>query len=312
MNCRGIAVPLVVLARIGAANIFVLTLLTPCWTHSSADPGPAQAGPAEAPTADTSKATNSQAMQVAHHPSAPSAVQPGMHVERQVLSPSGNLRIEYLRDRQRGIRQISLKDAHNAANTAILAQYKRNAWVVVSPDDQWIVLNNRDGTDSGAQIYHRGSAVPLKYAVPDELRANGSGLQDLVWQSYLEGTQQDPNTERSRVTIDGIAWQPDSHHVSISVAPIASKNDEALPEPWTCTYDVATKQVEAPADVAEGPANQSETNAPNESTNWESQPAAATGESDTTSADEQSYDMDGDRFPATREEQIRSVHANQL
>src|SRR5206468_6078994 len=126
--------------------------------------------------------------------------------------------------RQKGLRQIALQDAHSPANTTVLAQYKRNAWVVISPDDEWIVLNNRDGAEGGAQLYHRVSAAPLKYEVPEELRGNDAGLQDVVWQTYLDATQQDPNTDRSRVTIDGIAWEPDSHRVTLSVAPIATKD----------------------------------------------------------------------------------------
>ena len=301
--------PPVVIARIGAANIFLLSLFVPCWTDASGDSGPAQAGPAEAAPADN-KATGSQLMQVAHH-APPPAVQPGMHLERQLLSPSRNLRIEYSRDRQRGIRQISLRDARNASNTTVLAQYKRNAWVVVSPDDEWVVLNTRDGAENGAQLYHRVSSSPLKYEVPAELRANAGGLQNVVWQSYLKATQQDASAERSRMTIDGIAWEPDSHRVSVSVAPIATKDDVTLPEPWTCTYDVTTKQIEPPLEVAEGPANESETNSPNESTDGQSE-AAATGEGEAAPASEQSSDLEGERFPATREETITMANANEL
>ena len=184
-----------------------------------------------------------------------------MRVVRQVLSPSGKLRIQYMRDREKGLRQIALQDARNSANTTVLAQYKRNAWAVISPDDEWIVLNNRDGAAAGAQLYHRTSAAPLKYEVPPELRGVGAGLQDVVWQNYLADTQQGADTDRSHVTIDGIAWEPDAHRVTLSVAPIASKNDTALPEPWTCVYDVTAKQIEAPAEVAEG----TEDAAPNES-----------------------------------------------
>ena len=184
-----------------------------------------------------------------------------MQLVRKVMSPSGKLAIQYLRDRQQGIRQIALQDAKNPANTTVLAQYKRNAWVVLSPDDEWIVLNSRDGTANGAQLYHRVSTAPLKYEVPQELRGTAGGLQDVVWQAYLGDTQQDPNTDRSRVTVDGIAWEPDSHRVTLSVAPIASKDDAALPEPWTCSYDVTTKQIEPPAEVADEPADA----APNES-----------------------------------------------
>ena len=75
--------------------------------------------------------------------------------------------------------------------------------------------------------------------------AAGAELQDVVWQNYLADTQQGADTDRSRVTIDGIAWEPDAHRVTVAVTPIATKNDVALPEPWTCVYDVTARQIEA-------------------------------------------------------------------
>ena len=62
---------------------------------------------------------------------------------------------------------------------------------ILSPNDDWLVLNTRDGVEGGAQLYHRVSAAPLKYEVPAELRGPGSALQDVVWQTYLNDTQQD-------------------------------------------------------------------------------------------------------------------------
>jgi hypothetical protein len=272
-----------------------------------ADTGPGQPGPAEVMT--PAPGGGSQVQPVVHHQPAAPPAQPGMHLERQLLTPSGNLRIQYLRDRQKGIHQIALQDVHNPANTAVLAQYKRNAWVIVSPDDEWIVLNSRDGIENGAQLYHRTSNAPLKYEIPEGLRGNGGGLQGEVWQSYLKTTQQAADTtDRSRVTIDGIAWEPDSHKISLSVAPIPAKGDTALPEPWTCMYDVTTKQIEPPSAVAAGPADESESSAPNES----DETAPTTAEAEDSAPAEQSTEFEGEKFPATREEPITIADANEL
>lgn len=302
MNRPWIAVTARVSARFLAATTAAFILLAPCWTESAGDTGPAQAGPAAA--APPGAGAVSPSKKVAQQPPAPAQAAPGMRVERQLLSPSGQLRIEYMRDRQQGLRQIVLQDAHNPANTTVLAQYKRNAWVVLSPNDEWVVLNTRDGAESGAQLYHRVSAAPLKYELPQELRGNGAGLQDVVWQAYLSDTQQDPKTDRSHVTIDGIAWEPDAQRVTLSVAPIASKTDAALPEPWTCSYDVTTKQIELP-DVAEGPANAP----PDESTE---NPSAETAPEGTEAAAEESTDLEGEKFPATRQDPITVADANEL
>ena len=217
-----------------------------------------------------------------------------------------------MRDRQKGIRQIALQDARNPANTAVLAQYKRNAWVVVSPNDEWIVLNSRDGAESGAQLYHRVGTAPLKYEVPEGLRGNGGALQDVVWKSYLGDTQQPDDTDRGRVTIDGIAWEADSHKISLSVAPIPTKDDAALPEPWTCTYDVTTKQIEPPPAVAGGAADESGNGAPNESADAQTGTVAAGDETGASPSADESTDMEGEKFPATREQPITIEDANEL
>ncbi|MGH9807909.1 MAG: YARHG domain-containing protein [Terriglobia bacterium] len=258
-------------------------------------------------------AVNPPAVAAPHHPSPP-PVQAGMHLERQVLTSSGNLKVCYLRDRQQGTREIALQDAHNPSNETVLARYKRNAWVVVSPNDDWIVLENRDKGESGVQLYHRVSAAPLKYEVPEELRANGNALQDVIWQSYLSDTQQDPSPDPARVTIDATTWQPDSQKVTLTVSPIPTKDDSVLPTAWSCVYDVSTRQVApAPEEVAEGPADQSESAAaPDEATEAPAENAATSDEAQAAPAGEESQDLEGEKFPATREEEITVADANEL
>ncbi len=264
---------------------------------SLGDPDPAVTSPANA----------SPAKPVAAKPTAPTQAQPGMRVVRQVLSPSGKLRIQYLRDREKGLREIALQDVQNPAHTTVLAQYKRNAWAVISPDDEWIVLNSRDGAAAGAQLYRRTSAAPLKYEVPPELRGVGAGLQDVVWKNYLAETEQGADTDRSHVTIDGIAWESDAHRVTLSVAPIANKNDVALPEPWTCIYDVTAKQIEAPVEIAEG----TEDATPNDSAESPEE-TAGLQDGEAAAPAEESADLEGEQFPATREQEITVADVNEL
>jgi hypothetical protein len=321
MNRRWIAVAVIVVAIIGVANIFILFILVPRWTKSAANSRPAPAAtsvipPPVVPATIVSPPTNTVAAakpsQAAHQRPTPPPMPAGLHLERQVLTSSGNLRVEYFRDRQQGIRQIALQDVRNPSNQTVLAQYKRNAWVVVSPDDQWVALNSRTGTASGAQLYHRVSTAPLKYDIPEDLRAGGSELPDVVWQSYLRATEQDPDTDRRRVTIDAVAWEPDSHKVAVSVTPIPTNDDTAPPIPWTCMYDVTTKQVEPSPEMAGGPTNDSESDSPNESDGAQFGTVAAAETAEAPPPAEGPSEMEGEKFPATREEPITIADANEL
>lgn len=347
MNRRWIALAVVVVAIIAVANIVILLILVPRWSKAASNIPPAAStqaaaqpaaavqpaavvsAPVAAPPANGNVATSQPVTAVPHHPKPP-AVQPGMHLERQVLTPSGQLRVRYLRDRQQGIREITLQEVKNPANETVLAQYKRNAWVVVSPNDDWIILENRDKGNSGVQLFQRLSTSPLKYEVPQELRTSASELRDMIWQAYLNDTQQDPNLDARRVTIDATGWEPDSQKVTLSIAPVPTKDNSEVPVAWTCFYNVNTRQLEpAEAEVAEGPPNDNQNAAPEETTSGApnemvagAQEASAPdnaqpAENGETAApndqnQNQSQDLEGEKFPATREQEITVADANEL
>jgi hypothetical protein len=342
MNRRWIAVAIIVVAIIGIANLFILLVVMPGRSKAAGNPPPAAApvaaqNPASVPSSGAASAGAVAAAPdkpapgavqpvapAPRHPSPP-PIQPGMHVDRQVLTASGNLRILYLRDRARDIREIAFQDAQNPSNQTVLADYKRNAWVVVSPNDDWVILETRDKGDSGVQLYHRVSVSPLKYEVPQELQASGRGLRDVIWQSYLSDTQQDPNIESSRVTIDATSWEPDSQRVSLSVSPVPAKDNSALPIAWTCIYNVNTQSIEpAGNEVAEGPVGQEPDAQPNEAEGGapdeiatgpdevNSVPVAENEQAEATAPNEQGQELEGEKFPATREEEITVADANEL
>ena len=338
MNRRWLAAAVVGLGVIGIANVLVLLGFVPHRKASNtavptvASVAAAAAVPSAAPQAasnvtaqspsnavpaQASAADNSAAGSARHHPTPP-PVQAGMRLERQVLTASGNLRVRYLRDREHDLRQISIQDAHDPANQTLLAQYKHTAWVVVSPNDDWIVLQRRDKEERALQLFHRASSAPLKYEIPAELGTNGNGLREMIWQSYLQATHEDSSIDPQRVTIDATSWEPDSQKVTLSVTPIPTKGDSTFPMAWTCLYNVTTKQVEPTADEgAEGLPNQPENGAPNEITADNSNaPAAENAGADednqATAATDETQELEGEKFPATREEEITVQDANEL
>ena len=343
MNRRWIAVAIIVVAIIGIANIIILLVVMPGRSKAASNPPPAAApaaaqNPANAPPsgappapavaaapANPAPGAVQPAVPAPHHPSPP-PIRAGMHVDRQVLTASGQLRILYLRDRERGIREIAFQDAQNPSNQTVLADYKRNAWVVVSPNDDWVILETRDKSESGVQLYHRVSVSPLKYEVPQELQAGGSELRDVIWQSYLSDTQQDPNIDPRRVTIDATSWEPDSERVALSVSPVPTKDNSALPIAWTCIYNVNTQAIEpAGNEAAEGPTNEVQNGQPNEMESGtpnemaagpaedNSAPAAAENEqAEAAAPNEQAQELEGEKFPATREQEITVADANEL
>jgi hypothetical protein len=309
----------VVVASIGAiiiVNAIVLALWLPRRANSTAKAEPVSPVTAAAPEPAQPVASGTGAPTRSSSPGPSAIEQPaGFAVERQVVSASGNLRIKYLRDRKTKMRRIVVEDARRPETSTLLCESKHTAWAVVSPDDQWIAIDERTGTDGGgARLYQRnGSSVRYD-------PANGSpDLQEAIWKVYLGATHGDLNTPRRGVTIDATAWENDSRKLDISVAYLPSSDQPDVPEPWSCTYDVVTQHVEPAADQATAnlendaaqPADQNagQPDAAQQGVSQQTQMASdSPADGDSEQAD---TEFPGEKFPASREEELTVPDVNE-
>jgi hypothetical protein len=300
----------VVVASIGAiiiANIVVLAFWLPRRTNSSAkveQVNPATAS-AQGPVQSVASGTVPPASGSAPGPSA--VEQPaGFAVERQVVSASGNLRIKYLRDRKTKLRRITVEDARRPEMSTVLCESKHTAWAVVSPDDQWIAIDERNGADGGgARLYHR-NGTSVRYDPAN----GGPDLQDAIWKVYLSATHGDLNTPRRGVTIDATAWENDSRKLDISVAYLPSADQPDVPEPWSCTYDAVTQHVEPAPDQSTADLEDADAQPPDQNV---AQPDAAQEQVAQQDGDNEQADTElpGEKFPATREDELAVPDVNE-
>ncbi|MEY2539597.1 MAG: hypothetical protein QOG67_3337 [Verrucomicrobiota bacterium] len=305
---------LIVVGAIGAivvANIFILAKWLPRRPdtstkepHAMAAAALAQASVPSASTANTSAINN---------PASAAQAPGGFAVERQVMSASGNVRIKYARDRKTKVRRILVEDAHHPEASSVIHESKNNAWVLLSPDDQWIAVDERTGPDGGgARLYHRNNGSSVRY---DPAGDSGQDLQDAVWKTYLGAVHADANTSRRGVTIDATGWEKDSRKLNVSVAYLPTADKPDVPEPWGCTYDVASKHVEPnPDQPVTGP--EVAAGSPAESGGKDSA-FAHVGETTGDQAAEGDGDEDegdtlpGEKFPTTREDQLTDADVNE-
>lgn len=317
MSRRAIALVIVFLGALVVANIIVLAIWLPNRKNTAAKTQPSNlTAVAPAAVSNASPATTK--------PPAPGHQNDGavgFALERQVTSASGNLRIKYLRDRKTKIRRIALEDVHRPGGSAVLCESKRSAWALISPDDQWIAVDERTGADGGgARLYHR-SGDSVQYTVAADAGPDGRGVQDTVWRSYLNATHADPNTPRKGVTIDATNWENDSRKLNLSVSYLPMPGNPDVPEPWRCTYDVVSKQVEPAPDQPAPGATLADVSAEDQ----ESSEMAAAGDE---TAQQQAADADsadspaeadvaeddafpGERFPATRLDELTVPDVNE-
>ncbi len=215
--------------------------------------------------------------------------------------------------------RIVVEDARQPETSAILCESKHTAWALVSPDDQWIAVDERNGADGSAtRLYHRAAGASFQYSLAQDTGAEGSTLQDAVWKAYLSATNAEPDTSRKGVTIDAAAWENDSRKLDVSVAYLPGPNDPDVPAPWSCTYDVTSKQVQPTSSpeadrkedesaVAEEPAPRNE----GESADAIAEKAGAENdESQETEMGEQD-EYPGEKFPATRLDELTVEDVNE-
>ena len=302
MSRRAIVLVAVFLGALLAGNIIVLTIWLPNRKNIAANLQPSNLTPVVSPAAFAPSGPNNST------PAATSGAAPAAEassdfvVERQVTFPSGNLRIKQLRDRKTKVRRITVEDARRPGVSAVLFESKGTVWAVISPDEQWIAVDERNATDGGgARLYHRSGSSSVQYGVAEGAGPEGRALQDTVWQSYLNAMHADPGTPRRGATIDAIGWENDSRKVDVSVVFLSTPENPDVPEPWRCTYDVASKQVE-PAPDQPAPTEMAD-NSANEQTSDQS---GAVGENvqNSETANTEDNEFPGERFTATRLDEL--------
>jgi len=280
-------------------NIIVLTIYLPRMMRPPASSSTNTASSAtNAATSPTNTATSGSVATTSAPSTGASPVKhlprpEGDVVQRSEVSPSGNIRVKYTRRKGGPIRQIILEPATGSpADSKVLFEHQRNAWVVFSPNDEWIALNNRPNPgESHLQLYHHDGNGPLDYSVAQDVAVDGVPLEEAVWKSYVETMGLPPDTARDAATIDAVRWENDSTlTMSVAVTPVA--DDDKVPPPWTCTFNTETKQIEASEETAQAVAQEEGLTTGLTSAN----------SADTTSKSENLLEgnFPGERFPATR------------
>jgi len=318
MSRRGMVVIGIFLACLLIANIVVVALWLPRRNNveartigSSSSPSssslvppsqsPVQPGPAQALAASTP------------------AVSANFALERQVPSASGKVRVKYLRDPKSKLREITVEDTSQPNATTVLYQSQRPAWALISPDDQYVVVNERTNEGGGATLFHRDANKNGRYA-PDGGESSRDALREKVWKAFLVATHADSNSPRTNVTIDATGWENGSAKLDLSVSYLATPANPDVPEPWDCTYNLVSKQVEAVAGQPTAGAGSNDSALVNrdesEPDTGSNQPAEAE-QTSVANADAGNNEMaegdeyPGEKFPATRLDEMTVPDVNE-
>jgi hypothetical protein len=303
MSRRAVTLVVVFLGALLAGNIVILGIWLPLWKNRAANVQSANQTTVSSPATPSGSNNNTPIA-----PAGTVAPSSDLVLERQFTSPSGNLEIKSFRDRKTKIRRITVEDAHRPGVTTVLCESKQPAWALVSPDDQWIAVNQRQGAGGGVRLYRHGGTSSVQYDPVEGTGQQNFQLQEMIWQSYLRAMHADPGTPRRGATIDATGWENDSRKLDVSVVFLSTPQNPDVPEPWRCTYDVASKQIEpapdqpAPTDVADNSANE-------QTSNQSDEVGENVQNSETTNTEDNEFA--GERFPSTRLDELTVPDVNE-
>jgi hypothetical protein len=302
MSRRAIFLVVVFLGVLLAGNIVILGIWLPIWKSRAANVQSANRTTVSVP------ATRSQPNNTSLAPADTAAPSSDLVLERQFGSPSGNLQIKYLRDRKTKIRRITVEDARRPGVTSVLCESKQPAWALVSPDDQWIAVNQRQGAGGGVRLYRHGGTSSVQYDPVEGTAPQNSQLPETIWQSYLQAMHADPGTPRRGATIDATGWENDSRKLDVSVVFLSTPQNPDVPEPWRCTYDVASNQLEpAPDQPVTTEVADNSTNAQT----IDQSDAVSENAHNSENANAENNEFPGERFPATRSDELTVPDVNE-
>ena len=302
MSRRAIILVVVFVGVLLAGNIVVLSIWLPILKSRASNVQSANRTTVSLP------ATPSQPNNAPLAPAGTAAPSSDLVLERQFTSPSGNLQIKYFRDRKTKTRRITVEDAHRPGVTTVLCESKQPAWTLVSPDDRWIAVNQRQGPAGGVRLYRRGGTSSVQYDPVEGIGPQNSQLQEMIWQNYLQAMHADLGTPRRGATVDATDWENDSRKLDVSVVFLSTPQNPDVPEPWRCTYDVASKEVEPAPDqpvmteVADNSANEQAS---------DQSDAVAENAQNSETANTEDNGFPGERFSGTRLDELTVPDVNE-
>ncbi|MBF0459124.1 MAG: hypothetical protein HQK99_14635 [Nitrospirae bacterium] len=170
-------------------------------------------------------------------------IKPKKYLKKEYTSPEGNIIVRLLGGHpQDNSGDIWLFSAKNPSDRELLYSYERDASVLISPDEKWLVINDRSGTtDTDPLLYKRVKG--LKYEEIENLYMKAWELFEKTHKKYK--THVFKRYKRNTILLYGhsyaeaVRWSSDSKSVLIEIYGHHDETPERL-EPWYCIYDLTT------------------------------------------------------------------------
>lgn len=156
--------------------------------------------------------------------------QPGPpRYREQEISPGGDMVIEYRYDYAKEHHEVWLKSIEDTLSPVFLYEFSRDAKVMVSPDEQWLIINNHMGSDISEVILFR-KTTDLKFT---ELKTRNISRKS--WQFFCRKNKI-TNLTFHHQYVECMMWSSDSRYLLLKLS--GYENDSNYADSWLCIYDI--------------------------------------------------------------------------
>jgi len=151
------------------------------------------------------------------------------------LSPSGTIVADHYFISSDEPREIFLRDTAGHSASILLTTYNRNAGVLFSPDEKWLVVNDHAGSNiSAIRVFRRTQGLHYK-EVPD------SPLDEEVWKLFHVRHVPDAELDLLHTYTVAMCWGVDSDSLLVEIrADAILLKDKSVVQfgPWRCVYSI--------------------------------------------------------------------------
>lgn len=158
---------------------------------------------------------------------------PMQYLHKKYRSPLGDITVKHFSDEKEWTinSEVWLYSTKNPAKKSLLYSYERDADVLFSHDEKWLVLNNGYGSDGTEAILFK-KVNGLEYK-PLKL------LTEMAWDLFRKTHKQYQIPQFGHSYAEAVLWSSDSKSVMIQIYGHDDDSLKAL-EPWYCIYDLTT------------------------------------------------------------------------
>jgi len=133
--------------------------------------------------------------------------------------------------------EIWLAAKNKPSDRELLYKFERGADVLISPDEQWLVVNDHMTSDeSEVVLFKRGQGISFA-------EAKGAQIGPKAWNLFAKENQLAKPPGYDHQYVEAIQWSSNSRTFLLSISGHGGEGDGKYHlDPWFCVYDVTTRQ----------------------------------------------------------------------